>query len=370
MSATVYFEIAVVGHGRSVVVTACGYRNITAQRDKRRSVCRSATRLQGSEQGFVGSDTGSITAYRHFIRNRSAIAPAGDFGSGQFHLGLSRLLVLFQREVEGEPLAAFETGLVTRFGSIQVGRYMIVPHILVAILAYGYLEPFLPGGQVLRRYYPVGIAIKSVGEVYTIRCAVIAHRTGQQVYLHAEKHRWHAISCHGVYQRGRQVHPFHALSGNQVDNEPVHQMLECQCHRLTLACCGSGVEQVIRVVPRLIYVRLRISNLFRDVRIVGGESHRFRLTEIFPVQNGFLVLVFRIGIHVIAFGRVRVKSPRVAGVECTFPVIIDCRTPRGYRSAIGSAVDRGGDLYYVVIVFQVITFVFIARDKQQRCQCK
>ena len=34
-------------------------------------------------------------------------------------------------------------------------------------------------------------------------------------------------------------------------DEPVHQMLECQCHRCALACGGGGVEQVVRVVPRL-----------------------------------------------------------------------------------------------------------------------
>ena len=63
-----------------------------------------------------------------------------------------------QLEVEGEPLAAFEAGLVAGFGSVQVGRYMIVPH----ILAYGYSEPFRTCGEVLRCYFQSALAPPSL----------------------------------------------------------------------------------------------------------------------------------------------------------------------------------------------------------------
>ena len=156
---------------------------------------------------------------------------------------------------------------------------MIVPH----ILAYGYFEPFRTCGEVLRCYYPVGIAVASVAEHYTARCFAIGHCAGQQVHLHVGKHRRRVtILCRGVYQGGRQVRPLHAIARRQVDDEPVHQMLECQCHRFALACCGSGVEQVVRVVPRLghIHVCRWVVNVWhgaRDAWVVGGESHCFRL---------------------------------------------------------------------------------------------
>ena len=362
---TVYFEIAVIGHGRSVEkVAACGYRNITAQRDKRRSVCRSTACLQGSEQSLVGSDSGSGTAYRHFIRNRSAIAPTGDFGSGQFHLGLSRLLILFQRKVKGEPLAAFETSLVTGFGSIQVGRYIIVPRIIANL----YPKPFRTCGQVLRCHFPVGIATALVRKRDSARCATIVHRTGQQINLHAGKHRRRIILCCGVYQGRRQICTDHALSGNQFDNKPMHQMFECQCHRLTLTCCGSGVEQVVRIVQYLrhIHVCRRIDNGFRDTRVVGGESHRFRFTEIFPIKwiavvglvsNVFVTVCRRCGIS-----RKSVHAPFVGRLERAFAICIELRRACLYSLYVGSDV-------YCAFGQGIEAWFFIIVVASRQCQC-
>lgn len=125
VAAAVYLEVAAAVYVcAAATTTSCGYRDVAAQRNERRGVGRAAARLQGFVQGFVGGDAGSTAAYHHFIRNLRLRVPAGDVAAGEFHFSVARAGFFLQLEVEGEPLAAFEAGLVAGFGSVQVGRYM------------------------------------------------------------------------------------------------------------------------------------------------------------------------------------------------------------------------------------------------------
>ena len=122
-------------------------------------------------------------------------------------------------------------------------------------------------------------------------------------------------------------------------------MLECQCHRPALACCGGGVKQVVRVVIRLghIQVRCRVGNVRRDVRIVGGESHRLRLAQVFPIERiavvGLVSDVFVTVCRGCGISGKSVHTPFVGSLERACAVGIELR-----RACLHS-LYAGGDVY-------------------------
>ena len=71
VAAAVYLEVAAAVHGRVVVATSRGYRDVAAQRNECRSVGRGAARLQGVEQGVVCGDGDT---FRHGLRYRIVLA--------------------------------------------------------------------------------------------------------------------------------------------------------------------------------------------------------------------------------------------------------------------------------------------------------
>ena len=122
-------------------------------------------------------------------------------------------------------------------------------------------------------------------------------------------------------------------------------MLECQCHRVALACCGGGVEQIVRVVPRLghIHVCRRVGNVCCDARVVGRESYRLRLAEVFPEERSAVVgLVSNVFVTVCrgcGISGKGVHAPRVGSLERACAVGIEL------RCACLHSLYAGGDVY-------------------------